>query len=119
MEAEMKKILVLVACAILIVTMTGCAPGSNIEVNSPDASITLSTPGVNPLVDEPAANGRVADIGQGLWHGLIAPVTLIISFFNEDVQMYEVHNNGREYNLGYLLGVALVFLLLGVTGGRR
>jgi hypothetical protein len=45
--------------------------------------------------------------------------TLIISFFNEDVQMYEVHNNGREYNLGYLLGIALVFLLLGVTGGRR
>jgi hypothetical protein len=119
MEAEMKKFLVLITSAVLIVAVTGCAPGSDIEINSPEASINLSTPGVNPLVDEPAENGRVADIGQGLWHGLIAPVTLIISFFNEDVQMYEVHNNGREYNLGYLLGIALVFLLLGVTGGRR
>jgi hypothetical protein len=35
------------------------------------------------------------------------------------MQMYEVHNNGREYNLGFLIGVALVFLLLGVLGGRR
>jgi hypothetical protein len=32
--------------------------------------------------------------------------------------MYEVHNNGKEYNLGYLLGVAIVFLLLGVLGRR-
>ena len=114
----MKKILVVAACAMLLVMVTGCGPGSSIEVNSPDVSINLSTPGVNPLVDEPAENGRVADIGQGLWHGLIAPVTLIISFFNEDVQMYEVHNNGKEYNLGYLIGVAIVFLLLGITGRR-
>jgi len=118
MEAEMKKIIVSVACSILLVTVTGCGPGSSIELNSPDATINLNTPGVNPLVDKPAENGRVADIGQGLWHGLIAPVTLIISFFNENVQMYEVHNNGKEYNLGYLLGVVIVFLLLGITGRR-
>jgi len=45
-------------------------------------------------------------------------VTLIMSFFNDAVQMYEVHNNGREYNLGFLLGVALVFLILGFSGSR-
>jgi hypothetical protein len=49
---------------------------------------------------------------------LIAPVTVIGSFFNPDMQMYEVHNNGREYNLGFFLGIALVFLLLGLVGGR-
>jgi len=103
----------------LLITMAGCGPDTNIEVNTPDASIQLNTPGVNPLANEPAENGRVAGVLQGLWHGIIAPVTLIMSFFNEEVQMYEVHNDGKEYNLGYLLGVAIVFLILGFSGRRR
>ena len=73
---------------------------------------------LDQLANAPAENGRVAGVAQGLWHGLIAPVTAIGSFFNPDMQMYEVHNNGREYNLGSLIGVALVFLILRVTGGR-
>ena len=115
----MKKLFVLVLSMILLVTMAGCGPDTNIEVNTPDASIQLNTPGVNPLANEPAENGRVAGVLQGLWHGLIAPVTLIMSFFNENVQMYEVHNDGKEYNLGFLLGVAIVFLILGFSGRRR
>ena len=115
----MKKLLFLVLSILLLVAMVGCGPDTNIEVNTPDTSIQLNTPGVNPLVNEPAENGRVAGVVQGLWHGLIAPVTLIMSFFNENVQMYEVHNDGKEYNLGFLLGVAIVFLLLGFSGRRR
>lgn len=115
----MKKLFVLVLSMVLLITMAGCGPDTNIEVNTPDASIQLNTPGVNPLANEPAENGRVAGVLQGLWHGLIAPVTLIMSFFNENVQMYEVHNDGKEYNLGFLLGVAIVFLILGFSGRRR
>jgi hypothetical protein len=113
-EAVMKKILVSIICGMLLLTMTAC--GSNVEVEVPETNVDFNTPGANPLVGEAAENGRVADIGQGLWHGVIAPVTLFISFFNEDIQMYEVHNNGRQYNLGFLLGVAIIFLLLGFTG---
>jgi hypothetical protein len=112
----MKKILIFVA--LLLVLMTGCAPGSEVEVNTPATTIELTTPGPNPQVDQPAENGSVAGLVQGLWHGLIAPVTVIGSFFNPDMQMYEVHNNGQEYNIGFLIGVALVFLLLGLLGGR-
>ena len=115
----MKKPFVLVLSIILLITMAGCGPDTNIEVNTPDASIQLNTPGVNPLANQAAENGRVAGVLQGLWHGIIAPVTLIMSFFNENVQMYEVHNDGKEYNLGFLLGVAIVFLLLGFSGRRR
>ena len=115
----MKKLLVLVLSTVLLVTMAACGPDTNIEVNTPDSSIQLNTPGVNPLANQAAENGQVAGVLQGLWHGLIAPVTLIMSFFNENVQMYEVHNDGKEYNLGYLLGVALVFLILGFSGRRR
>ena len=107
----------LILIALLLVLLAGCAPGSNVEVNVPSSTLVLTTPGPNPEQNKPGSTG-VAGIVQGLWHGLIAPVTLIGSFFNPDMQMYEVHNNGREYNLGYLFGVALVFLILGLIGGR-
>jgi hypothetical protein len=108
----------LILIAMLLVLVTGCAPGSSVEVDVPSSTVVLTTPGPNPEQNKEDAAGRVAGVVQGLWHGLIAPVTLIGSFFNPDLQMYEVHNNGREYNLGYLFGVALVFLILGVIGGR-
>jgi len=108
----------LILIAILLVLVAGCAPGSSVEVDVPSSTVVLTTPGPNPEQNKEDAAGRVAGVVQGLWHGLIAPVTLIGSFFNPDLQMYEVHNNGREYNLGYLFGVALVFLILGVIGGR-
>ena len=109
----------LILIALLLVLMAGCAPGSGVEVNVPSSTVLLTTPGPNPEQNKPDAASRVAGIVQGLWHGLIAPVTLIGSFFNPNMQMYEVHNNGTEYNLGYLFGVALVFLILGLIGGRR
>jgi hypothetical protein len=109
----------LISIAILLVLVTGCAPGSSVEVDVPSSTVVLTTPGPNPEQNKEDAAGRVAGVAEGLWHGLIAPVTLIGSFFNPTMEMYEVHNNGREYNLGYLFGVALVFLILGVIGGRR
>ena len=109
----------LVSLAIVLVLVTGCAPGTDIEVTVPDTTIQLTTPGPNPLLNEPDESGRLAGLGPGLWHGLIAPITLVSSFFNENIQMYEVHNNGNQYNLGFLIGVALVFLILGLAGGRR
>ena len=115
----MKKPQISVLSVLLLIAIaSGCAPGSSVEVTTPETNIQLTTPGINPLVNEPAESGAVAGVIQGLWHGIIAPVTLVMSFFNENVQMYEVHNNGREYNLGFLLGVALVFLILGFSGRR-
>ena len=115
----MKKILVSVLFALLLVIVAGCAPGSSIQVNTPDSTIQLSAPGPNPLVNQPDANGRVARAVAGLWHGIIAPVTLVISFFNSDVQMYEVHNAGSEYDLGFLLGLAIVISILGLLVRTR
>lgn len=112
----MKK--TLISIMILLVLMTSCAPGSDLEVTTPESTIELSSPGPNPQLNEPGASGRVAGFVQGLWHGIIAPVMIVGSFFNPAMQMYEVHNNGRDYNLGFLIGVAFVFLLLGLIGGR-
>ena len=113
----MKKIHVFILFAVLIVVLVGCAPGSNANLDSQsNAEIQFTTPGTNPELDTPVENGHIAGLGTGLWHGLISVVTLIVSFFNPAVQMYEVHNNGPMYNLGFLLGVAIIFLILGLMG---
>ena len=112
----MKKILI--SIVLLLVVLTSCAPGSDLEVTTPESTIELRSPGPNPQLNEPDDGGRVSGFVQGLWHGIIAPVSVVGSFFNPAMQAYEVHNNGRDYNLGFLIGVAFVFLLLGLIGGR-
>ena len=106
----MKKLVIFVS--IFLVLMTGCAPGTSVQVNTPEATWQLSAPGPNPMINQGDASGRVAHAGAGLWHGIIAPITLIISFFNSDVHMYEVHNAGSEYDLGFLIGLILVIAVL-------
>ena len=42
----------------------------------------------------------------GLWHGLILPITFIISLFDSDVRIYECNNSGLWYDFGFLLGAS-------------
>jgi len=49
---------------------------------------------------------------SGVWHGLICVFTFIAGFFT-DMGIYEVNNNGRWYEFGYIVGVFLVFVLVG------
>ncbi len=44
----------------------------------------------------------------GLWHGLIAPFSFIISLFDDKVAIYAVYNNGGWYNFGYLFGLSII-----------
>jgi len=112
-----KKLFFFVLMAIMLVMVAGCA--SNGQINVPGVSIQIYAPGPNPLVNTTDAHGSVAGILLGIWHGIISPVTLVISFVNKGVQMYEVHNDGSQYNLGFLLGVAIIFLILGALLGSR
>jgi lysophospholipid acyltransferase (LPLAT)-like uncharacterized protein len=69
------------------------------------------TAGPNPLRGSENNKGKEAGFLRGFWHGLISVITLIISVFNDKVAIYEVHNNGFLYNLGFLLGAGVL------TGG--
>ena len=109
----------LISILLMLVLLTACGPGSNLEVTTPESSIHLTTPSPNPELNTADDNGQVAGFVLGLWHGVIAPVMLVGSFFNPAMQMYEVHNNGTEYNFGYLIGIAFVFLIVGLIGGSR
>ena len=41
----------------------------------------------------------------GIWHGWIAPISLIFSFFNSEISIYEVANTGWPYDLGFYMAV--------------
>lgn len=42
---------------------------------------------------------------SGIWHGLLAPYSLIARWFFTDVGMYAIPNSGWFYDFGFLLGV--------------
>ncbi len=79
--------------------------------------LTACAAGANPAVDVPADDGNVAGFWLGLWHGIIIPVTFIVSLFSDTVSIYEVHNNGGWYDFGFVLGAG-VFLGGGGAGAN-
>lgn len=83
----MKKVFLLVVFVLLLVGAVGCAPGPN------------------HVAERPTEEGELAGFWLGLWQGLIAPITFLVSLFSDTVHFYEIHNNGNWYNLGYALGI--------------
>jgi len=92
----MKKTVFLLILVSLALILSACAAGPNQLRNTPDE------------------DGEVAGFWKGLWHGLIAPITFIISLFNKSVYVFEVHNNGGWYTFGFLFGASMIF---GGSGG--
>jgi hypothetical protein len=87
----MKKTFLLATLAVVLLVLASCAPG------------------INELANVPSRTGVVSGFWRGLWNGVIAPVTFIISLFDKGVQMYDVHNNGAWYNVGFFIGITALF----------
>ena len=87
----MKRSLVFVLLVIALIVIVGCAAGPN------------------TMVDRPNEEGTVAGFWTGLWHGAIAPITFVVSLFNDNVGMYAIHNNGGWYNAGFLFALGSVW----------
>jgi hypothetical protein len=70
------------------------------------AAMLLSScaPDANPAV---GTGEDPAGFLMGLWHGIILPVTFVISLFTDDVSVYEVANSGNWYDFGFILGVLI------------
>jgi hypothetical protein len=94
-----KKSLTLLG-VVLLLTLVSCAAGPNTQ---------------RSVVN---AGGHVAGFWLGLWQGIIAPITFIISLFTTHVNVYEIHNNGNWYNFGFVIGAGILFSG-GAAGARK
>lgn len=77
-----KTLLLGIILALLTFTLTGCIPG-----------------------DGTYRAARPAGFLWGVWHGWIAPISLIIGIFDKNIRIYEVVNIGWWYDLGYYAAV--------------
>jgi hypothetical protein len=78
-----------VVAMLLAVVLTACA------ASQPPPSPAVAAPG----------------FWLGLWQGLIAPITFIVSLFSDEVRIYAFPNAGRWYDFGFMLGIG------GFSGG--
>ena len=77
-----RRITFMIMIILLMLLLVGCMPG--------DGSYTSNQP---------------ANIFSGVWHGWIAPISLIRGFFNSNIRLYEVNNTGWTYDLGFYLAI--------------
>jgi len=54
----------------------------------------------------------------GIWHGWIAPISLIISFFHSSVRIYEVNNTGFWYDVGFYIAIISGFGGISLTRNK-
>lgn len=87
----MKKVLIVGILLLVLASLTSCAAGPNTAAMEPDEE------------------GEVAGFWLGLWHGLISFITFIISLFNDNVSVYDVHNNGGWYDFGFIFGILIAY----------
>ncbi|MCL2284962.1 MAG: hypothetical protein FWC32_01195 [Firmicutes bacterium] len=90
-----KRILLLVILAALLFGLSGCFPGDGSK--TPD---------------------NVAGFFWGIWHGWIAPISLIRMLFNDSIRIYEVNNNGFWYSFGFYMAIISGFGGLSIWRSR-
>jgi len=81
--------------------------------------LSACMPGVNPNVGTALHDPTPAGFFLGLWHGIIAPFTFVLSLFTSNINLYEVHNNGNWYDVGFVLGAGILFGGGGLGARRR
>ncbi|WP_219838178.1 hypothetical protein [Paenibacillus sp. R14(2021)] len=74
--------------------LTGCVPGDGVNTDQ-----------------------HLAGFFWGIWHGWIAPVSLVIGLFKHTIRVYEIHNSGWWYDLGFYIAVISGFG--GISLSRR
>ena len=86
MEDRMKRLIPVLAVIVLMVMVLGaCAPGT--------------------ARFSPEAEASEAGFLWGVWHGWIAPVSLVWQLFNSSIRVYEAHNTGFWYDLAFYLAI--------------
>jgi hypothetical protein len=77
-----RNIVYVLSIVIILVTFAGCFPG-----------------GGNAIEDNPAG------FFTGVWHGWIAPLSLLVGLFRDEIRVYESYNTGWWYDFGFYIAV--------------
>ncbi len=81
--------------------------------------LLLSTCTAEPQMVDSCVTGEPAGFWLGLWHGIIAPFTFILSLFADSISVFAVNNTGGWYVFGFLLGVGAFSSGAGRASKRR
>jgi hypothetical protein len=77
-----KKLLLAFLFVFIIIFISGCFPGT-----------------------ERFKSGTTAGFFTGVWHGWIAPISLIVGLFKDNVRIYELNNTGWWYDFGFYIAI--------------
>jgi hypothetical protein len=87
-----KKLIWILVLLLSMVILSGCIPG-----------------------DGKHTEERPAGFFWGIWHGWIAPISLIGGLFNKNLRVYEVFNTGWWYDFGFYVAIIAGFGGLSLT----
>lgn len=79
---QAKRIVLSILLFAVLFSVTACLPG--------DGKATVASP---------------AHFLWGVWHGWLAPLSLVISIFDDNIRIYEVLNTGFWYDLGFYMAI--------------
>ncbi len=77
--------------------------------------ITCITIGITLIVSSCLPGGgnysplKPAGFFSGIWHGWIAPFSLILGLFKSNISIYETFNTGWWYDLGFYISIIAGF----------
>ena len=86
--------LICILLLVTLITIAGCIPG-----------------------DGKHDDGNPAGFFWGIWHGWIAPISLIWGIFDPYIRIYEYKNTGWWYDLGFY--IAIISGFGGISFSRR
>jgi hypothetical protein len=66
-----------------------------------------------------SSQANPAGFFTGVWHGWIAPISLILGLFDDKVRLYELTNTGWWYDLGFYIAVISGFGGIAFTRGKK
>jgi hypothetical protein len=85
-DSRMKGFVAVVGAMLIVALLSSCLPG--------DGRNSAEKP---------------ANFLMGIWHGWIAPLSVIVGIFNKSIRVYEPNNTGWWYDFGFYMAIVSGF----------
>lgn len=96
MKIRTKTVILICIALLTMFILTGCIPGSDAYHSE-----------------------RPANFLSGIWHGWIAPISLIVGLFKPHIRIYEAVNTGWTYDIGFYIAIISGFGGISISRNKR